>query len=250
VFNNSHVGLTYDTGRKRWQIFNTTSDAIPVGARFNVFWTPATRNAFSHEIENTVYRTVPMPRPSWASPTDLTPTRFVTASRVIGRPGTGPEPKEVTSPDALVFAAHAKDIATAKDPMPGVGVEIDKWTKSWAWIQKDEGSVIGEGQRFNVVIHDKTDGPRSAVFRHTSNATNSINNYTRIDHPLLNGNPNAVLVVTPVWKSPHDNPLGVWYQDYSARWTVFNQVASPAFTGTEAAKLQPDLEFNVWVKLP
>jgi hypothetical protein len=74
------------------------------------------------------------------------------------------------------------------------------------------------------------DGGTSAVaFVHTAVAGNTDENYSRISHPLLDGNPGAVFFVThatnPGGAPPVGNPhhIGVFYEDVFAQWAVFNQ---------------------------
>jgi hypothetical protein len=72
-------------------------------------------------------------------------------------------------------------------------------------------------------------GSNSHAFVHTAVAGNSGDNYSWIDHPLLNGNPTVAVFVThavnpggaPLVTNPHH--LGVFYVDGLARWAVFNQ---------------------------
>jgi hypothetical protein len=55
---------------------------------------------------------------------------------------------------------------------------------------------------------------------------------TYVDHPLTNGNPNAILFVTHNWNplgTPsnegqfNDHPIGVWYDEGPQRWAIFNE---------------------------
>ncbi|MBX2845469.1 MAG: hypothetical protein KTR13_04570 [Saprospiraceae bacterium] len=62
------------------------------------------------------------------------------------------------------------------------------------------------------------------VFKHTATSSNTNNNWTTIDHPSTNNNPNAILVVTSDYGTtgPYVNKsLGVWY--YNNRWNIFYQ---------------------------
>lgn len=64
---------------------------------------------------------------------------------------------------------------------------------------------------------------------HTASAGNTGSNYTRLDHPALNGSPGARLLVTPLRQDSriHEH-LGVWFDSASQRWNVFYQ--NPATT--------------------
>jgi hypothetical protein len=67
------------------------------------------------------------------------------------------------------------------------------------------------------------------IFVHRATEENVSQNSTYIDHPISNGNPDAILVVTPNWNpegSPgiyNAHPIGVWYDSEAQRWAVFNQ---------------------------
>jgi len=56
-----------------------------------------------------------------------------------------------------------------------------------------------------------------------------------IDHLLANGNPRALLFVTPNWNPPgsggvyNNHSIGVWFN--GSRWEVFNQDFSPIPNG-------------------
>jgi hypothetical protein len=66
--------------------------------------------------------------------------------------------------------------------------------------------------------------PAGESFVHTSTAENVTANWTTIDHPLANGNPDAMLQVT--LDTPVDEEsakaLSVWYT-FDDRWAIFNQ---------------------------
>ena len=72
-----------------------------------------------------------------------------------------------------------------------------------------------------------------ALGSQTSTAANTTSNYTLIDDPGLNNQPNAILFVTHVYVSPGNNknavydphPIGVFYNGYS--WGIFNEDKAP-----------------------
>ena len=75
---------------------------------------------------------------------------------------------------------------------------------------------------------------------HTSTAENTVGDFdhrTLLDHPDLNGNPDAkVMVVQREGGNPH--PVGLYYSSASSRWGVFNEDLAPMSVGTE---------FNVYI---
>ena len=79
-------------------------------------------------------------------------------------------------------------------------------------------------------------GPQTLQFRHRtiSGVSAEADNimfpwyWTRLDHPALNGRPQAIVTVTPVGRiegegmvhNPH--PVGVFYRDLDDRWYIYN----------------------------
>ena len=71
----------------------------------------------------------------------------------------------------------------------------------------------------------------TTAFIHVASAGSIIGNYTVISNPICDGDPNAILMVTPTL-SPHggsgpynDHPIGVWYD--GSHWTIFEQDNAP-----------------------
>lgn len=76
-----------------------------------------------------------------------------------------------------------------------------------------------------------TGGVRPA-FEWTATAATIAGNQTVIDHPLVNGNANAILIVTPLYEGVYVNhPIGVWYS--GNRWRIFNQDLDPMPTNAK-----------------
>ena len=68
------------------------------------------------------------------------------------------------------------------------------------------------------------------IYVHTATADNSAFNYTVIDHPDLNGNPDAGIVSVHVWNPNealgvyNNNVTGLWYD--GSNWAIFNENTS------------------------
>ena len=79
-------------------------------------------------------------------------------------------------------------------------------------------------------------GSTGPVFIHRAGSGNITGNYTTIDHPLCNSDPNAILIVTPNWNpggaggTYNTNTIGVWYT--GSRWAIFNQNAVDMVTNS------------------
>jgi hypothetical protein len=74
------------------------------------------------------------------------------------------------------------------------------------------------GSAFNVRIGGE------ASFNQQTNPSNILGNWTVIDNPITNDNPNAIVFVTHnsgAATTNHNHNLGVWYT--GGRWAIFNQ---------------------------
>ena len=84
--------------------------------------------------------------------------------------------------------------------------------------------------------------PDTSVFIHKATAANIVAHVTTIDYPLTNGNPNAIILVTPNYNpgnvgGTYDNhPFGVYYE--TGKWKIFNQ---------DFAAMPVNASFNVFV---
>jgi hypothetical protein len=84
------------------------------------------------------------------------------------------------------------------------------------------------------------------AFTHRAAAGNIVGHITTIDHPLSNGDPNAILIVTHNWSADtsankyHPQAVGVYYN--GARWTIFHEDNATAMEVGDA--------FNVLVIKP
>ena len=98
-----------------------------------------------------------------------------------------------------------------------------------------------DGAAFNVLIP----ATGADVFVHTATAANSAFNYTVIDHPLTNDNPNAIVFITQNYNPGglggkyNDQPIGVKYSSMAQKWAVFNQDTT--------ADMPVDAAFNVLI---
>jgi hypothetical protein len=149
------------------------------------------------------------------------------------------------NPNAVVFVTQNLSIslgdcyAYCYDSHP-LGV----WYTGTNWaVFNEDGAPMPEGVAFNIyaVPGSWDDG----VFVHQATTANSQYNYTEIDNPTTNNNPNAILIVTPN-RNPGGNGgvydphyTGVWYDDTSGKWAIFNEDTSSAIPNGAA--------FNVMV---
>jgi hypothetical protein len=89
-------------------------------------------------------------------------------------------------------------------------------------------------------------------FVHVATAANSSGNVTVIDHPLTNGHPNAIILVTPNFNPGHvggtaeNHPIGVYY--VAGQWTIFYQDHATIPLGAAFNVIIPTPGANVFVQ--
>lgn len=139
-------------------------------------------------------------------------------------------------PNALLFATT--DYGSSgpyHDKVIGVWYNNGRWT-----IFNQDRGTMPQGVLFNVLVVE----PGDRAFVHRASTTNTTGHVTYIDHPRLNGNARARLLVAQNWGSAgpyNNNAIGVYYDNAvsGGRWAIFNQNRQPMPAGAQ---------FNVWVE--
>jgi hypothetical protein len=73
------------------------------------------------------------------------------------------------------------------------------------------------------------DTANKASFVHRATDQNSRGDYTYIGDPSINGDPNAIIIVSPttdqenLGSASYDHNIGVWYEGGARKWAIFNQ---------------------------
>jgi hypothetical protein len=142
---------------------------------------------------------------------------------------------------------------------------------SFAWADSQDGDFITNGPdqiairargglRWGGTGVNSTTSPafthQAIIGSNTCDGGSGANSRTWINHPLLNNNPNAVIVLTPNYGStagggvaPPRNPIGLYYNAAAAvgcpagRWVIY-QLTVTAETLLNGAR------FNAWFVLP
>jgi hypothetical protein len=71
-------------------------------------------------------------------------------------------------------------------------------------------------------------------FIHRATEENSRGDYTYISDPSINGDPNAVVLVSDqkdVGSASYEHHIGVWYESAAQKWAIFNQDRAPVPAG-------------------
>jgi hypothetical protein len=213
-YNNHPIGVWYVSSAQKWAVFNQDIASMPVGAAFDILIPTTGADAFVHTA---------------------------TGINTVGNWTAIDHPLTNNNPDAIVLVTqnwNPGGTAGTYNNQP-IGVWYYSAIGKWAIFNQDNTSSMPIGADFNVLIP-----PTNAeVFVHTATTNNITGNSTYIDHPLINNNPNAILLITPNWNpggvggTYNDHTIGVWYSHGEKKWAIFNQ--------DNTSSMPKDAAFNV-----
>lgn len=111
-----------------------------------------------------------------------------------------------------------------------VGVWYDGMAGKWAIFNQDR-AAMPVGAAFNVYAIQafSSGGNQSAALLLVASSSNSKGNWSYIDSPVTNNNPNAFVNVTLDWNpggvgGVYDaHALGTWYDASAKKWAIFNE---------------------------
>ena len=104
-----------------------------------------------------------------------------------------------------------------------IGVWYEPGAQKWAIFNQDLAAVP-TGASFRVVLP-----AASESFVHRARLVNTADNITYLDHPLTNGKPGIVLLVTQNWNPGggdgvyNDHAVGVLYDEEVQKWAIYNR---------------------------
>ncbi|MCU0499699.1 MAG: hypothetical protein MUF87_20300 [Anaerolineae bacterium] len=199
-YNRGH-GVWYNNATSRWTIFN--QDQSLIGNALNA--------AFHVEVR---------------SPSSNTFTHVSTGSNIAGSLTYIDHPLTNNGPNRLVFITPtltANGITYNYTNQP-LGVFYSNSQNKWAVFNQDN-STMAANLAFNVYVLLETN---STAYIHTNTVSSYI---TTLNHPLLNNNPFARMIVTQRFNVYNNHHIGVWYNNVSGRWTIFNQDNDTMFVG-------------------
>lgn len=128
------------------------------------------------------------------------------------------------NPSAKILVSHNWN------PGNGTGVYNNKRTGVWYDAIEQRWSVYNEdtsnmiiGSSYNVYIMENV-----SAITHIATLSNqgSLDSYSVVNHPLLNGNPDADAVLTTYYNPNgvyNDHNYGFWYNDTTDRWTIYTE---------------------------
>jgi hypothetical protein len=169
---------------------------------------------------------------------------FVTAENLTGGSDQATfidHPLTNDNPDAIIFVTPNWNPGgvggTYNNHNIGVAYRENKWI-----IYNQDSALMPVGAAFNVMIP----APGTTVFVHTATVGNRADDYTIIDNPQTNSNPDAIFFITPNWNPgggvgvDANFPIGVFYSDIVSKGAIFNQNGS-------GNPIPLDAAFNVFV---
>ncbi|MCP4897689.1 MAG: hypothetical protein GY906_12015 [bacterium] len=191
VYNNHEIGVYYSSTNSKWKVFNQDIAALSEGASFNVTVLPDDPTVFVHTGAGGANTEIDHPL------TNNNPNAIVQVTQNWNPPGSS---------------------GVYNDHVIGVFYGYSRW-----WIFNQDYLDMPAGASFNVSVPS----PKSALFVHTADAANIYFNYSLIDNPLTNDNPNALILATQnlIFETEvyNDQSIGVFYYGGFSKWAVFNQ---------------------------
>lgn len=170
-------------------------------------------------------------------PMDNVFTRVVTADAVTNNWVTFSQPLLDNNDAAIVFATPLYQV-----PGTTTFLEYDRPYGVWydgsagRWTVYNQGAGISMSPYVNAAFMLQVQGLGPNVFRHTTTAGNISSDATYLNHPLSNGNPNALVFVTPTFitggMTYNNHHIGVFYDTGDAQWGIYNQSSAAMPVGT------------------
>ncbi len=95
------------------------------------------------------------------------------------------------------------------------------WKQNGNWtIYNQSQDTFADNSHYNVLIP----GDDTESWKHISSAANSSNNYTLIDHPAINGDSSAVILITSAYDTHFNKGVfGVSYLTSQKKWAIINE---------------------------
>lgn len=195
IYNEHRTGLYYDGSN--WGVYNEDSTNIVEGSSYFIYLQEGS-NMYVHVAD-------------------------------AGNQGSDPSYTVLNHPDINGNPKANVVVTTYYNPNSSRNdVTYGTWYDGAFWnLFTEDASPIEFGDAFMVAIG----GGVSQAYRHVASAATISGNYTIIDHPVLNGNPDAKLVFMHNWGESGqpsnvivDKILGAWYT--GTNWSIYTEDGS------------------------
>ncbi len=211
VYNTEATGLFYSDALNQWSVYNESGASMIEGASFNIYF---------------------------GDSSDIS-LHIADAANVGSLPGYSVinHPDANNNPNALIVLSTYYNPNSLRNNH-NYGVWYDEGDGRWN-IYTEDFADIPLDSAFFVGVNPTT----AATAKHVATAGNISSNWTVIDHPLLNGDPDAMFVFTHNWGTSGtsanvvmDNTMGVWYD--GSNWAIFTE---------DLTAMPQDAEFDIYV---
>src|SRR5262249_44156977 len=146
-------------------------------------------------------------------------------------------------PEAILFVQHVYNPGEVGSSLytHTVSTYYSSVRHQWAVFAPD-GAPFVSGTPFFVLRA----GPTNIAFQHLTSSANTFGDFTVLDNPAINGNPNALILVNQNFGSglssgDSASPVYVRYDSEFGRWEIVNLDGASMFNG---------LQYNVLVVPP
>ncbi|NND63538.1 MAG: T9SS type A sorting domain-containing protein [Flavobacteriaceae bacterium] len=205
VYNDKITGTWYNSGISQWSVFNEDISAMAEGSAYNVY-VPFGGKVITEQADGTSYTTV------------------IDDVAVNGNPNA-----------VIVYSTYWNPNSVYNNN--NYGFWYDAAAERWNIYNEATATNAPNNATFTLLVDDATGGADSFV--HQATAGNTTSNYTIIDHPSLNGKPDAFPIVSHNWGSSTGEPanivmnvtLGVWYN--GSNWTIYTEDTSAMVENTK-----------------
>jgi hypothetical protein len=187
VYDTHALGVWYDGRTAKWSIFHEDHTPVPLGATYTIFAT--------------------LPQPAFFIQT-ATSANSAGDYTVIDNPQTNNQPyyELFVTPNWSVNSVYDTHVL-------GVWYNGSNWT-----IFHEDHTPIPVGTSYNVHARSSDDS-----FFHIATNFNSSGDWTEMNDPVINNNPNEYVFVTANFSGVYDtHVLGVWY-GFDGHWTIFHE---------------------------
>lgn len=214
VYNDNTTGAFYSSGNQRWAVYNEDGTAMVEGSSYNIYYTEGDE-VYVHVADAANQGSVP-------------------EYSVLNHPDLNNNPNA-----NIILTTYYNPNSLRNSPNYAV------------WYNDGDG-------RWTIFTEDLSDIPLDSAFfvgvgggagvsaKHVATAGNISGNYTVIDHPMLNGNPDAIVNFTHNWGTSGttanvilDKTLGIWYT--GSNWSIYTE---------DQTAMPQDIEFDLFILDP
>ena len=221
TLNEHHIGVWYHSAAGYWAIVNQDSASMPIGSDYNIFI------------------------PDYTS--DRIFVHTASGANSSGNSTFIDNPLANGNPDALVFVTQAVNPGggTEYTNDHAVGVWYSNADEQWL-IFNEDGATMQANRSFFVMV-EPANPTLNRSFVHTAEASTILGGSTFTDHPEINHDPHALIMVTQIWNPGgsggvyNDYAFATTYNPLEDKWAIVNLAPGSAPDMTQNAS------FNVMI---